>query len=551
MYTIDRLTMIESLADNPILLLFIVIAIGYWLGTITVWGTNLGVSAVLFVGLVFGALSPNFNIPEIVIFLGLTIFVYAIGLSSAPSFFSTLKQRGTKDIFFIIGMVGFAALLSVGLFYLWGFSNEMASSIFAGSTMNTPALAGVLDAITNLGADPATTTKMSNNAVVGYSLTYPMGMIGVMLAIFIVTRILKIDFKKEEQELKKDYPIKQEIVTVTIRITSEMISGMTIRDIKKKYQWKVVFGRFRRGESVELSNWDTIFEFNDKVIVVGDKDIIDDVVVTLGELSTDPIEAAQTEYVHKRIFVSNPDIAGEKLATLNLNERFSAIIFRIRRGDMDLLATPNTKLELGDQVLFISRRKDVPKIEELFGDSFEALGKVDLLSFGLGMAIGLLLGMVVIELPGGISLKLGMAGGPIIIALILGSLRRTGPIVWTLPHSANITLRQIGLILLLSGIGINSGHTFSQTLMEGTGYYILLSGIIISFTTAVVFLIIGYKVLKVPYCILLGMVSMQPAILDITIDRVGNKLPIVGYMLALPVSLVFKIIFAQLLFNIL
>jgi len=543
--------MIESLITNPILLLFLVIAIGYWLGTIKVSGTNLGVSAVLFVGLFFGALSSEFHIPEIVIFLGLTIFVYAIGLSSAPSFFSTLKQRGSKDIFFIILMVAFSALLSVGLYFLWGFSNEMASSIFAGSTMNTPALAGVLDAITNLGADEASTIEMSNNAVVGYSLTYPMGMIGIMLGIYVVTRLLKIDFEKEETELKKDYPIKQEIINKTIRIKNPDICGIPIRDLKKNYKWKVVFGRFRRGDETVLSSWDTTFELDDQVIIVADKDILKEVVLILGEESQKSIEVNQTEYVHKRIFVSNPDIAGEKLATLNLHERFSAIIFRIRRGDMDLLATSNTKLELGDQVLFISRRKDIQKISELFGDSFEALGRVNLLSFGLGMAIGLLLGMVVIELPGSISVKLGMAGGPIIIALILGSLRRTGPIVWTLPHSANITLRQIGLILLLAGVGINSGHTFFQTLMEGSGFLILLSGLIISFSTAVVFLMIGYRLLKIPYCILLGMVAMQPAILDVTIDRVGNKLPIVGYMLALPVSLVFKIIFAQLLFNIL
>lgn len=543
--------MIQAFIDNQILLLFVVIAIGYWLGTIKIGRTNLGVSAVLFVGLAFGAISPDFQIPEIVIFLGLAIFVYAIGLSSAPSFFSTMKQRGTNDIVFIILMVAFSALLTVSLYYLWGFSRDIASSIFAGSTMNTPALAGILDAITNLGLSHEMATEMYNNAVVGYSLTYPMAMIGVMLGIALMTKIFKIDFREEEKLLKKDYPIKQEICNETVRIKNEDITGIPIRDLKRKYQWKVVFGRLKRGENIDLSTWDTTFELEDQIIVVGDRDVIKEVILVLGELSNDQIEVSQTEYVHKRIFVSNPDIAGEKLATLNLYERFAAIIFRIRRGDMDLLATSNTRLELGDQVLFISRRKDIDKISELFGDSFEALGRVNLLSFGLGMALGLLLGMVTLTLPGDISVKLGLAGGPIIIALILGSLRRTGPIVWSLPHSANTTLRQIGLILLLAGIGINSGHTFFQTLADGAGFMILLSGLIISFLTVVVSLIIGFKVLKVPYSILLGMVATQPALLDLTIDRAGNKLPIVGYMLALPITLIFKIIFAQLLFNVL
>jgi putative transport protein len=543
--------MIQSFIENPILLLFVVIAIGYWLGTIRIGGTNLGVSAVLFVGLIFGAISPEFHIPEIVIFLGLAIFVYAIGLSSAPSFFSTMKQRGTNDVLFIILMVAFSAGLTIGLYYLWSFSHDIASSIFAGSTMNTPALASVLDAITNLGLPADRAAEMYNNAVVGYSLTYPMGMIGVMLGIALMTRLFRIDFRKEEQVLKKDYPIRQEIVTETVRIKNPDITGIPIRDLKKKYQWKVVFGRMKRGDQVDLSTWDTTFETEDQIIVVGDRDIVREVVLVLGELSDDRIEVSQTEYVHKRIFVSNPDIAGEKLSTLNLYERFAAIIFRVRRGDMDLLATSNTRLELGDQVLFISRRRDVDKISQLFGDSFEALGRVNLLSFGMGMAIGLLLGMVTITLPGDISVKLGLAGGPIIVALILGSLRRTGPIVWNLPHSANTTLRQIGLILLLSGIGINSGHTFFQTLADGAGFLILLAGFIISFLTAIVSLLIGYKLLKVPYSILLGMVATQPAILDLAIERAGNKLPTVGYMLALPIALIFKIIFAQLLFNVL
>ncbi len=541
--------MIKSLIDNPIMLLFLVIAIGYWIGTIRIFGTNLGVSAVLFIGLIFGGISPDLKIDEIIIFLGLTIFVYSIGLSSAPSFFSTIRQRGANDIYLIIAMAILPAFISIGLGYLFQFNNVIVSSMFAGSSTNTPALASVLDAIKNSGGSQEVLNSLSNSAVVGYSLTYPMGIIGVMLALALITKVLKIDFRAEEKLLKKDYPIKQEIVTVTILVTKPEMEGVTIRDIKKKHNWKVVFGRFKRNDKVELSSWDTSFEIGDKIVVVGDRDVIDDVERVLGERNTDNIEVAQSEYVNKRIFVTNPDIAGEKLVSLNLYERFSAIITRIRRGDLDLLATNNTRLELGDQVLFISRRRDIDKISALFGDSFEALGKVNLLSFGLGMALGLLLGMVTITLPGEISVKLGMAGGPIIIALILGSLRRTGPIVWTLPHSANTTLRQIGLILLLAGIGINSGHTFFQMLMSGEGYFILLAGFIISFLTSIMFLLIGYRFMKIPYSILTGMVAQHPAILDMSIEKIGNKLPVVGYLLALPISLIFKIILAQVLFN--
>ncbi|NND31952.1 MAG: hypothetical protein HKN76_05120, partial [Saprospiraceae bacterium] len=184
-------------------------------------------------------------------------------------------------------------------------------------------------------------------------------------------------------------------------------------------------------------------------------------------------------------------------------------------------------------------------------NSYEHLSHVNLLSFGLGMALGLLLGLVEISLPGGATFKLGFAGGPLLVALVLGSLRRTGPVVWTMSYSANLTLRQIGLTLLLAGIGINSGHTFLSTVMGGGGGMIFLSSVIISVLTAMMTLIIGFKLVKIPFSFLTGMVANQPAILDFAIDKAGNKLPNIGFTTMLPVALITKILFVQLLFNLL
>ena len=208
-------------------------------------------------------------------------------------------------------------------------------------------------------------------------------------------------------------------------------------------------------------------------------------------------------------------------------------------------------MELGDRVRFVARRKDVPSIAKFFGDSYDALSKINLLSFGLGMALGIWLGMITFQFPGDVSFKLGFAGGPLIVALTLGGLRRTGPIVWTLPYSANLTLRQVGLILMLAGIGINSGHTFAATIFQVEGAYIFAAATMLAMTTTLSTLIMGYKVLKIPFSFLLGMVASQPAVLDYAFDQTKNKLPSIGYTLVLPVTLIGKIIIVQILFALL
>lgn len=540
--------MAQAFIDSPVLLLFLVAAIGYWLGNIRIKGFKMGVAAILFVGLAFGGINPSFKIPEIIVILGLTIFVYSIGLKSGPTFFATFRQRGIKDIYFIVAMLTVSAGITVAIHYLLGFNPASTGGVFAGSSTNTPALAGLLDVIRS---ENHADSLLAQKAVIGYSLSYPVAIFGAILAIVLSIKVLKIDFRQEEEEVQDDFPVKQEVLTCTIEITNPDRTHISIRDLKRLHHWKIVFGRVQRVDgNIELVNWDSRLHLGDKVVVVGNKRMVEEVTSSLGLKAPDGIQTTgQSEYITKRIFVSNVKIAGERLATLNLNERFAAIITRIRRNDMDLLPNAGTTLELGDQVQFIARRKDIDKLSEFFGDSFEALGKINLLSFGIGMALGLLLGMVSIELPGNISFKLGFAGGPIIVALILGALRRTGPFVWILPHSANTTLQQIGLIFLLAGIGVNSGYTFFQTILNGEGAGLtMLAALIISFLSAFITLVVGYKYVKIPFSILVGMMATQPAILEFAMEKSENKLPVVGYAFILPIALIIKVLYVQILY---
>ena len=539
--------MLDLLAENPILLLFVVAATGYALSKLKVLGTSLGIAAVLFVGLVVGGLDPDIRVPEIIIWLGLSIFVYSIGLSSGPSFFSTFKNRGSKDLIFILVMLALSASLAVGLHYLMDFESAITAGIYAGGSTNTPALAGLLDAISKL-MDPGIIQREQEQAVTGYSLTYPMGIIGAMLAIAVLDRFFKVDFKKEEEELEHIYPSRKELVNQTIEISWQNTDNKQIRDLVKEFKWPIVFGRMSRNGEVSLTTFDTILHKGDLVMVVGSANAIREATTFLGKKSTDQLSFDRSDYDYRRIFVSNPKVAGQKIAALNLNEKYAAIITRIRRGDIDLLASGSTVLELGDRVRFVARKKDISKVAQLFGDSYEDLSRIDLFSFGVGMALGLILGMTTFEL-GSYSFKIGMAGGPLIVGLLLGALRRTGPVVWSLPFSANITLRQIGLILMLAGIGVNSGYNFFSIVTSGGGGWIFLAGAIFSFITALFTLIVGYKLLKIPFSILLGMVATQPAILDYAMDKTDNKLPVIGFTLMLPVAVIFKIIFTQFLYS--
>lgn len=544
------LPMIESFKESPLLLLFVVIALGYWVGNISIRGTKLGAAAILFVGLAFGALDAELYVPEVIIFLGLSIFVYTTGLSAGPGFFQTFKNRGAKDFTAVLGLLFFSAACTVGIHYWFGFDKATSTGLLSGTWTNTASLAGLLDLISNTQA-PEVRESMQNQTVIGYSISYPVAILGLILSIRLMERWLKIDYRQEESLLQEEFPVSVKILRQTIKITASDVDGFALRSIFQRYHGRIVFGRMERNKEQIIPNMDTIIHQGDQIVLVGNEKILAKAIAELGEKMPWELSHDRSVYDVRRVFVSNPKIVGENIASLNLPARFSMLISRVTRGDNDLIATGDTVLELGDRVLIVCRRDDFSAIAKVFGNSYEGLSKINLFSFGLGMALGLLLGMISFQLPGGITFKLGFAGGPILVALVLGYIRRTGPIVWSLPYSANITLQQIGLILLLAGIGIQSGHTFGQTLISKQGALLLGASTLLIVFTTMVGLFVGHRIFKIPYSLLTGMLASQPAVLDYASDRSNNKLPSIGFALVLPVLLICKIILTQVLFGVL
>ncbi|MEM9931421.1 MAG: TrkA C-terminal domain-containing protein, partial [Bacteroidota bacterium] len=378
--------MIESFQESPLLLLFIVSAIGYGLGNISIRGTKLGVAAVLFVGLAFGALDPNLDVPEIIILLGLSIFVYTIGLSSAPTFFRAIKKRGVRDSTFVLLMMVIYTLLTIGVCYWFSFDSATAAGLLAGSFTNTPSLAGLLDLINNTQVDAAKAAA-STAAVVGYSLAYPMGVLGVMFALSMMKRWLGIDFRQEEEALQKDYPISMTIKRRTVKILRPEMAGKTFREIFQRYHQRLAFGRMERADEQSLPNMDSQIQLNDQIVLIGNEKIIAKAIAELGEAMPTELTYDRSVYDVRRMFVSNPDVAGEKLASLNLSEKYPVLVTRVQRGDVDVMATGETMLELGDRVVLVARREDIADIEQIFGNSYESLSHINLFSFGLGMAL--------------------------------------------------------------------------------------------------------------------------------------------------------------------
>jgi putative transport protein len=541
--------MIEFLVGNPLLLLFLVSALGYLLGNVRVKGVSLGVAAVLFVGLAFGALDPSMALPEVILELGLIIFVYTIGLANGASFFASFRRKGVRDNLFVALILLFAAGLTAAVWAILGLSAAVAAGLYAGSLTNTPALAGLIETAGRMST-PALQAAAQAEPVVGYSIAYPMGVVGMLVVVFAMQRLLRIDYLREARELRQFNVVEQEIYLRTVHVTQPGAAGVTALDLRRRFGNDMVLTRLLRDGELQLITGGTALMIGDLVNVVGTPETVDAVVGFLGAVSERQLEFDRSEVDYRRIFVSNPEIAGRMLADLQLPQAFGALITRVRRGDIDLLARGDTVLELGDRVRVLAHRDNLQALSNFFGDSYKSLSEVNLLSLNLGLILGLLLGEVPIPLPNGVVIRLGFAGGPLIVGLALGALRRSGPIIWTIPYSANLTLRQIGLIMLLAAIGVRSGYTFVTTFTESGGLSLLAAGLVITMVTGLLTLVIGYWLLKIPFGLLTGMLAglqTQPAVLGFALEQADNELPNIGYALVFPVATITKIVVAQLL----
>jgi putative transport protein len=538
--------MIEALARNPLILLFLVAAIGYPLGRVRIMGTRLGVATVLFAGLAVGAVDPRLRLPEIVYLLGLVLFIYPIALASGPTFFAAFRRKGIRDNALVAGALLFGAMMTALVASLLDLAPPLAAGLFAGSLTSTPALAAAIEALRASGAAEA----MRAQPVVGYSIAYPVGVLGLIAALLIARRIWRVDYAAEAESLRGIGTVHQELEPRTVEVLHARATGRPLSDIAVEQGWTVVFTRIERANGVEVFAADSSADFGAHVTLVGAPEELDRVESFLGRRGERTLDLDRSEIDYRRIFVSSRDVTGRTLRELALPARFGGVVARVKRGDVELLPHANLVLELGDRVRVVARRERLDAISRFFGDSYRALAEIDITTFALGLFLGLLVGLLPIPLPGDITVHLGFAGGPLLVGLLLGARGFTGRFVWTMPYAANLTVRQLGLVLFLAGIGTQAGYPFLQTLREPAGALLFGAGAVVTCSTALLLLWVGYRRLHVPLTLLSGMLAglqTQPAVLGFATEQAGSDLPNVGYATVYPTATIVKIVLVQLL----
>lgn len=540
----------DVLAGNPLLTLFLVTGTGYVLGRIRIGSFSLGVSAILFAGLAFGAIHPELALPGVVYQFGLVVFVYALGLASGPTLLSSFRRRGLRDTLLGLGSLAAAGTMTFAIGKLFNLSGSILSGVFSGSLTSTPALAGALEFLSRRAADRPDLASLLSEPVLGYSLTYPIGVLGIMITMHLLAKLWRVDFAEESKRL--GYGDKTRITTVDVEVTVEGVVNQSIRALLPRDVRNVTFSRVWRDGRQMTVEGSTRLQRGDIVTVVGPKEEIDKIIPRIGRKSTLQRQIDRTEIDIRHVFVSNPQVVGRPLSELNLPARFGTVVSRIRRGNVELLARGSSVLELGDQIRIVGPTDKLDAVTEYFGDSIKRLGEVDVLAVSLGICLGLLIGMIPLPLFGGITFSLGYAAGPLLVALLLGMVGRTGKIVWVLPYNANLTLRQMGLVLFLAGIGTQAGTAFSGTVTD-IGLLVVIAGVLLTVLYSALTLFVGYKLLKVPMTVMWGLlagIQTQSATLAFVNDRIDNDLPNISYATVYPTAMVFKTILVQVLLSV-
>ena len=520
--------MASLFASSPLLALFVVVALGAAIGAIRIGPLRFGAAGALFVGLVVSALHPEVVSTHMSIVqpMGLAFFVYCVGISAGATFFQDLrKQTNLLALTTIVCVVGAVIALAGGR--LLGLSSGLTSGLFTGALTAAPAL------------DTATRLTGDSNAAVGYAFGYPVGVIGGILIVTItVTR--KWVGPKDTPSLAGS-----SLEAVSIHVSKHI----NTRDIDAWRDQRVRLSYLCRDGRTRVTAPGEDLLPGDHVVMVGDPASIKETAPLVGEILDHNLEDDRSDLAFERIVVSNPDVAGRSVSELNVTKRFGAVITRVRRGDLDLLARDDLDLQLGDHVAVVVPTDELDDIAEWLGDSERRVAEVDGMAFGIGLVLGLLLGIVSFPLPGGQGFQLGAAAGPLIVGMLLGALRRTGPLVWTLPAAANLTIRQIGLMLFLAALGLNAGPQFASLLGSPEGWRAALLAAVMVIVCCVI-QALGAKFIGLSSARAAGGIAGflgQPAVLQAADARVADERIEAAYATLFAFAIIVKILLLPLI----
>lgn len=520
---------VRQLVEHPLLLLFLLLAVGTAAGRLSVRGLSLGPAAVLFAALAFSAWDAGMAVPESIGTFGLAVFAYAVGITAGPSFFASLRTS-TGAVGMVVATLAGLGALTYGLGRLLGFDQGTVAGLFAGANTNTPALAA---ATVELGGSPAPT--------IGYSIAYIGGVVVMLLAAAYALRT-------GDEHPTTDTP-PAALSNATVQVDRDGLPPVS--ELHRTPDGPVIFSRYETGGVVGLAVAGTLLRPGDRVLVIGTEQAIGHVVRRLGRIAPIALNMERNEFDFRRIVLSRGELFGRTIADLHLWHRFGARATRVRRADQDLLATDEFVLQAGDRIRVAAPSDQMGAVARFLGDSEHGTSDINPLGLAIGMAIGLAVGLIAIPIPGLGDLTLGQAAGPIVAGLVLGYLGRTGPIVWTLPHQASETLTQLGALLFLAYAGGRAGSQVVNAIRTPLGLKLVAAGLVITLAHAVAVLLIARRALGVSGPRTAGILAgsqTQPALLAYANEATTfDRRVALGYAMVYPVAMVAKILIAQVL----
>lgn len=542
----------ESIA-HIILLYAFVISIGVMLGKIKFFGISLGVTFVLFVGILVGHF--GFTVPEEVLHFirefGLILFIFSIGLQVGPGFFSSFKQGGMKMNMLAASVVLLGVATTIGLYYAFGGAIPMPMfvGILSGAVTNTPGLGAAQEALRQLH-DAGQITEIPQIAL-GYAVAYPLGVTGIILSLILIRVVFKVKFDDETKKLQElNDTVAETPKIISIKVQSKAIDGKNLSSIRKLIGRQFIVSRKFSDDAFTIPNGKTIIKNGDIILVVTTEADAEAIVSLTGELIDYDWKESENKMISRRIVITRGVINGKTLGSLKLRS-VNVNCTRIIRSGFDLLANPNLVLQVGDRVVVVGTPEAINRVEDMLGNTLKRLDEPHIITLFIGIFLGIIFGSIPVFIPGmPMPVKLGLAGGPLVIAILLGRFGFKLKLITYTTQSANLMLREIGITLFLASVGLASGGKFVETVVSSNGLIWVMCGFLITTLPLLIVGFIGRKVMKMNYFNLMGLLSgsmTDPPALAYSNATAGNDAPSIAYSTVYPLTMFLRVILAQIL----
>lgn len=536
-------------AAHTVIILSLVIAIGVSLGHIKVFGISLGIAGVLFSGLAFGHfhLTVNEEIIEFAREFGLILFVYTIGMQVGPGFFASFRRQGLRLNLLAISVVLLGVATALGVHYFGGLDIPVVVGLLSGAVTNTPGLGAAQQALREKLTDPDILALPG----MAYAVAYPFGILGIIFTMIGVRYLFRINPEKEAIAFDESQGHKgAQPANYNISVSNSRLVGQQVRALASLVQAEFVISRLLRQDKVEVPNADTVLQLGDVLHVVCTPPNAEKLAMVVGDVTKDvDVRKVESLLTSRNILVTQNDVVGKSIRELDLMSRYGVAITRINRAGIELLAKAGSELMIGDRITVVGEASQLKKVAVELGDSLKVLNHPNILPVFIGIVLGVIVGSIPFQIPGvPAPVKLGLAGGPLLVSILLSRWGRVGPVVWYMPLSANLVLREVGITLFLACVGLKSGGKFVETLVAGDGLYWLGMGALITAVPMVVVGFVARYVFKLNYLSLCGLLAgsmTDPPALGFANQIASSDAPSITYASVYATVMFMRILTAQ------